>query len=51
LLSSRTRFEPASPDQATDAAPAPDIHLSLGADDERPFEHAEHWAAFTCTGA
>ena len=33
-------------------APSSDeIYLSLGADGERPFDHPEYWAAFTCSGA
>jgi CHAT domain-containing protein/tetratricopeptide (TPR) repeat protein len=56
LLRSRTRFEPASSDreserETADAVPSQGIHLPIGADDARPFEHPEHWAAFTCTGA
>lgn len=35
------------PDRPT---PPEDPHLPLGPDDERPFAHPTHWAAFTCMG-
>ncbi len=47
LRSARMWPGPTEPDSP---APPKDPHLPLGPDDERPFAHPTHWAAFTCTG-